>query len=324
MLARVPAPNVLRLLSGGELDRETMEREGQRWSTEKRLAVRAYNVLHRWSLAVADPRVRWMSDLAPVRHYELLLAAFAQIWVQQGAWMPEHRLAKLLETLLGAFVRTKRAAGYLARLSDEERGDALEALAAGQGPGLAAGLAYLALRNSSATSFFDWQPALVPGLDWGVLQAGAGSAELIASTSQLRPTAPEIQGRLEMVAHYIDDEHWCARAAGELGFERITLSPSGNKFYPVGVQAAGAGQLLTDPRLTTLVREVLTYRREPGLRLTTAGDVLAIAIGQPMYGHIDGRDIATTDLVSLTVLSELEAAGRALGQLFVDEEELAT
>lgn len=324
MLARVPAPNVLRLLSGGELDRETSEREGQRWSTEKRLAVRAYNVLHRWSLAVADPRVRWLSDLAPVRHYELLLAAFTQIWVQQEAWIPEHRMAKLLETLLGTFVRTDRAAGYLARLADEDRAQALAALASGPGPGLAAGLIYLALRNAAPATFFDWQPFLVPGLDWGVVVATPASAGLVASASTLNPSAAQIQKRLDQIARYIDDEHWCARRADELGLQRITLSPSDNPFYPLRVQAAGAGHLLTDPRIATLVREVLAYRRETGLRLTSGNDVLAIAVGLPMYGRVGGREIATNDPITIEALSELEAAGHALGTLLVQEESVAS
>jgi len=118
MLDRVPTPNVIRLVGGTVIEREEMEREGHRWSPSARLAVRVYNVLHRWALAVADPRVRWLSELAPVRHFEYLLAALAQIWVQPD-WIPEHRLTRLLETLLGAFVQTERAPGYLASLSED-------------------------------------------------------------------------------------------------------------------------------------------------------------------------------------------------------------
>lgn len=324
MLARAPAANHVRLLSGKELDRETAEKEGQTWTTERRLAVRAFNVLERWSRAVADPRVRWASDLAPVRHYEMLLSAFSQIRAQQEDWIPEHRQTRLLETLLGAFVRSERAAGYLARLTDEERGEALLALVAGPGPGLAAGLAYVALRVATPATFFDWQPFLVAGLAWGAIAATSRSAELVASVSPMRPEPAEIQKRLEQVATYIDDEHWCARLAATLGFGRITLTASGNKFYPVGVEAAGLDELLTDPRIVTLAREVLIYRREPGLRMTAGSDVLAIAIARPLYGRVGGREIDTLEPITLDKLSDLESAGHCLGNLLaLDRKEVS-
>lgn len=320
MLARVPEQNVLRLIQGGNLERDAAEGEGVQWSTNTRLAVRAYNVLHRWSLAIADPRVRWLSDLAPVRHYELLLATFAQIRVQQDDWVPIHRQTRLLETLLGTFLWTERAAGYLPRLSDDERDQALAALLAGPGPSIAAGLAYLALHDAAPATFFGWQPFLVPGIDWGVLVAADQSAQLVASASRLRSTVAEIQTGLEFAASYIDDAHWCVRRARDLGFERITLSREVHPLYPVDVRAIGAGPVLTDPRLVTLLREVLAYVRKPALRLTAGADVLALAVGQPLYGRVGGREFESDDPITIATLSALETAGHALGALLVQDE----
>ncbi len=320
MLARVPTPNVLRLISGGQVEREAAEREGQKWTTEKRLATRAYNVLHRWSLAVNDPRVQWLAKHAAVRHFEMLLAALEQVWAQGDDWIPRHRTARLLETLLGAFVRTERAAGYLVRLSEDERAGALEAVAAGPAPGLAAGLAYLALHAAPTASYFEWQPFLVLGIELGVVRADERSEAMVASTSHLRPSAAAIMDRLGQVARHTDDAHWSERKAEELGFRSIRLSRSGNDLYPVGVTADGAGHVLSDPRIVSLIREVLTYRRELGLRLTADGDVLAIAAGKPMYGLVAGDEVASLKPVTLLALSDLEAAGHALGALLVEEE----
>lgn len=324
MLARVPTPNVLRLISGGQVERGATEREGQRWTTEKRLATRAYNVLHRWSLAVGDPRVQWLAKDAAVRHFELLLAALEQVWAQGDDWIPRHRTTRLLETLLGAFVRTERAAGYLVRLPEDERVEALRAMSAGPAPGLAAALTYLALYDAPPAAAFGWQPFLVPGLELGVLLANERSEEVIASASHRRPAAGEIQERLDQFARYTDDAHWCARKAEELGFRGIRLARSGNDLYPIGVTAEGAGHVLTDPRLVSLIREVLTYRRELGLRLTAGGDVLAIAVGKPMYGLVGGDEVASSEPVTVLGLSDLEAAGHALGALLVEDERAAS
>jgi hypothetical protein len=314
MLDRVPEPFKLRLIDGSTIEHGDAEHDGHPWSPSARLAVRVYNVLHRWSLAVADPRVRWLSDLAPVRHFEHLVGALAQIWVQPD-WLAEHRLRSLLQTLLGTFIRTERAPGYLASLPDDERATALAALADGPAPAYAAGLAYLALRSEQPASFFDWQPFLTPGLEWNVYAPDDRSSELVGNASALRPTAAQIQERLVAVSSYIDDEHWCQRRAEQLGFADVRISRSGNPLYPVDLQVKGANGLLEDPRLVSLVRDALAYRSEQGIRLRAGSDILTLSLGRPMYGLVGGADVETLDRVDSDSLGQLEASGHPFGFL---------
>ena len=323
MLDRVPAPNVLRLIGGSELDRETVEREGHRWTEDHSLAVRAYNILHRWSLAVGDPRTRWLTNTAPVRHFELLLDALAQIWVQDEPWLAEERLRKLLHTLLGAFVRTERTVGFLCRTPDDVRDEALAELRAGPGPWLAAGLTFIALRVAPSGEFFDWQPFLVPGLDAGVFAADDRSAELVARASNLRPSARAIDARLRLAASYTDDEHWSARRAADLGVERVVLRRVKNDRYPIELDVRGAGPVLTDPRFVTLVREALTYARNAGLRLRAGPDLVTVRLAEPMYGIVEGLDVESPVRVTLEALTELEIAGHGLDGLGIAQSRVA-
>ena len=320
MLDHVPTANILRLITGEQLDRETAEREGKRWTEDRRLAVRAYNVLHRWSRVLNDGRARWtLSEVAPVRHFEALLGTLAQIWVQRQ-WMPEHRLVRLLQTLLGAFIRTDQAPGYLASLDDNERDAALRALSSGPGPGLAAALTYAAVRSASKDEYFDWQPYVVPGMAWGVFRGDALAVELVPALCDLYPSAELIDDRIEEIVGHDDDEHWCARQAAKLGFTLVQVTKSGNPFYPFDLDVAGVTGTFTDPRLVSIVREALVYKRGKGLRLRSGADVLTIATGRPMYGRIGERQVDTLEPITLAGLDRLEAEGSGFDALLTVEE----
>ena len=109
MLDRAPAELILRLV-GGKPD-EPPTKPGTPWTPTQRLRVRLFNVLQRWSMALADPRFVWIDLAAPVRNYAALLVADAECW-EQGH-LPEDRVLQLVGTLLGSFIRTDRSRGYL-------------------------------------------------------------------------------------------------------------------------------------------------------------------------------------------------------------------
>lgn len=324
MLDQAPAPDVLRLVGGTTIERGEIEREGQKWSPDQRLAVRVSNVLHRWCLALADQRVLWHEEyeFAQVRHFEYLVAALAQIWVQPD-WMPEHRLIRLLETLMGAFVRTQRSPGYLATQTEEGRGPVLAALAGGPGPSLAAALAFVALRKATPTAFFDWQPFLTPALQWGVVSADQRSSDLVASIVGAGSDPGRINERLRYVSSYEDDAHWGERRARQLGLDEVRIGKSGNPLYPVELVVDGEVTVLNDPRLVSLVRDALAYRREQGIRLRVGNDLLTIALGQPVYGRVGGAQIESGRSLDAGELEELEAEGHPFADLLLPDKSAA-
>ena len=314
MLHQVPGPGRLRLLNGEEVTQLDLEKEGRKWTPSQRLAVRAYNVLRRWSVAVADPRIRWLSEQAPVRHYIALLGAIVRIWQQQD-WLPEHRLAALASTLFGAFMRTERTSGYLETLSELERNEVLVELRKGAAPQHAAAVAFAALHRAEPDEFFEWQAFLARGIAWGIFLPGDGTGTLVASMIDVRPTAQEIRDRLTLVAAYTDDEHWARRQCAELGFKEVALDDLENPNYPLEVTVEVGVDLLTDPRVVALAREALTYEGALGVRVRTGADLLAVALQKPVYGLVGGLEVESRDPVSDSTLDQMISDGVAFGAI---------
>ena len=109
--------------------------------------------------------------------------------------------------LFGAFLQTERAPGYLAALSDEERGQALAALRP-EAPSVAATLVFAALRPMAHWQdyIFDWQPALSLGLAAGAIRATEEAAQLAGALLRTTVRHDELDKRLRWAADYIDDD----------------------------------------------------------------------------------------------------------------------
>lgn len=317
LLDEVPAPNTLRLLSGEVIDRAEVERQGISWSPEARLAVRAYNVLYRWCIAVADPRLSWISDDAAVRHTEMLLGVILRIW-QQRVWIAEDRLVRLLETLFGALIQTERTLGYLASCAEEERASALVTWRRGPGPDVAAALAFTCLRVHDPARAFAWQPFLIPGLEWGVFDSQSAAA-LVPTLCDRTPSEGQVTERLVQVAAYTDDAHWCAAHERLLGLKEVRLAKVNNELYPLEVEIVGARGVLADPRVVTLAREALAYKRAPGLRIRAAGDLLTLSVGKPLYGYVGDKPVASIRSVRTETITHLETLGAGFGHLLADD-----
>lgn len=323
MLHQVPTQGRLRLISGEELERGDVEHEGRKWTPSQRLAVRAYNVLHRWSLAVADPRIRWLSESAPLVHYIGLLGALLRIW-QQREWIPEHRLAKIAKTLFGAFIRTERTTGYLEALGEAERVEFLAQIRTSAAPQVAAAIAFAALRSATPDEFFEWQPFLTRGLEWDVFAPGDETGALVASLVGLKPTSEAVTTRLEMIADYTDDEHWCRRQREELGFSELLLSEFNNPNYPLEIRLDAEIDLRADPRVVALAIEALAYADVPGVRLRSGSDVLAVGLDKPVYGFVRGSEVDSAAPITAALLDELIRNDLSFGSLVGEPAQVAS
>ena len=326
MLDRVPAPHVLRLVEPPETDAEESDeaRAGYRWTTPQRLRVRAFNVLARWSAAIADPRLRWFGELAPVRHCVALISALAQMWPHaRGAeedklWLRSDQLSRLAESIFAAFVRSERGRGYLSGLDEALRENAITSLRECGATSMAAAIAYCSLYRAKPATFFSWQPFLVPALDWGVMEPDERAAALAREWLGVTVTAESMGTALQTAATYIDDEHWCAQAAAKWGLRTVELKRSGNPHVFWDLIVAGASSLLHDPRIVGLVGAALAYRHTSAIRVRVDGDLLVVAIGRTIIGHAGDKGFESELPLFREDLDELISAGAGFGTLLAE------
>jgi hypothetical protein len=173
-------------------------------------------------------------------------------------------------------------------------------------------LAFVALRSAQPSTYFAWQPFLIPGLEWGVFEPTARSVELVPVLSNFAPSESQITERLRWVASYTDDEHWCAQQAAELGLERLQLTRINSPHYPWDLIISGEVELLRDPRVVSLVRQAMAYKRAQGLRIRSGHDLITVASGRPLYGQVNHREIDSDAVIRPLLLDRLEAAGHGL------------
>jgi hypothetical protein len=323
MLDRAPAERTLRLVGGKPEEPPTGT--GTHWTPTQRLRVRLFNVLQRWSLALADPRFVWIDLAAPVRNYAALLVADTECW--ELGHLPEDRVIRLVGTLLGSFIRTDRSRGYLVSLSDDERQRALDRLTT-EARALGAALAYCALRPTAnwRDYLFEWQPALVVGLEFGVFDATPGSCDVIERLIGQHPSVGEVHNRLDWAATYIDDEHWAQRQQRDLGFQRVRLTHlSVSPRFGVTLEVSGGGASLNDAALVSLVRQALAYRRTDGAIVKLGDQIrLSVKIGEPVWARVNEETLCTPEAIDLDGLAELERHGVSFAQVLAPAEQAAS
>jgi hypothetical protein len=323
MLARAPSPGEFRLVDGSVIAAAT-ESEPSRlaWEPRPRTLASALYALKRWALALSDPRVRWLvAEYAPIDHYERLIAAIWQIWVQGPSWpqigptLPG-RMTSLVHALLDAFTRTER--GYLSTLDTTERDRALELLHTGRSPEIAAALVYVGLARTPATEFFAWQPALIPALELGVLTPGEGTESVIAQLMGGRPTNDVVLARLKFVAAYTDDAHWSADVAESVGLTSVKVVPSQHPSFALGLAIEPEIDLALDARTARLLRRALDYKGLGSVRITSGANVLTAAYGRLIFAHATGKGWESLAPLSEVQLAELEHEGGALASIMVE------
>jgi hypothetical protein len=323
MLDRTPAERTLRLVGGKPDDPPT--KAGTAWTATQRLRVRLFNVLQRWSLALADPRLVWIEPAAPVRNYAALLVADAECWEQDH--LPEDRVIQLVGTLLGSFIRTMRSRGYLLSLLQDERQRALSRLTP-EARTLATALVYCALRPTAKWRdyLFEWQPALVAGLQLGVFDVRPESCDVIERLIGKHPSADEVHNRLQWAATYTDDEHWAQRQQRDLGFQHVRLTHlSVSQRFGVTLEVSGGNASLNDAALVSLVRQALAYRRADGAIVELGDQIrLSVKIGESVWARVNEETLRTPDAIDLDDLAELERQGVSFATILAPTQQAAS
>jgi hypothetical protein len=323
MLDRAPAERTLRLV-GGKPD-EPPTNAGTPWTPTHRLRVRLFNVLQRWSLALADPRFAWIDLAAPVRNYAALLVADAECW-EQGH-LPEDRVIRLVGTLLGSFIRTDRSRGILISLSDDDRQRALSRLTP-EARALGSALVYCAMHPAAKWRdyLFEWQPALVAGLQLGVFDVSPESGDVIERLIGMRPSVDDVRNRLQWAAAYIDDEHWARRQQRDLGFEHVRLTKLGvSQRFGVTLEVSGGEASLNDAALVSLVRQALAYRRTDGAIVKLGEHIrLSVKLGEPVWARVNDETLCTPDTIDLDGLAELERHGVSFASVLAPTRQVAS
>lgn len=312
MLDQVPSAQLLRLIRGEESGEDSDESApGAKWSPAARLRVRLFNVLARWIKSLGDPRLRWLDPLAPVRNFSALAGALLYCWLHE--YLPEERLARLTHSLLAGIAGSDHSTGFLASFDPETLERAGEELDQ-QVRDTISTLTFVALKSDRLAdhrAVFDWQPSLRNALRLGLLTpshvAAAVSSVLIG-----KALAPEaLVEDIQWAASYEDDTHWCQRMEAELELSAVKLRARSALVEGYGVQlSVEAGvDLLIDPRIPRLVRDVLRYREADGAMIESGENRLSVRVEGPVgylrkgQGHEEViEDLDPEDLVSLVEL----------------------
>ena len=315
LLHEAPRRGFLRVLGGGEVvESVDNDEEPRRWSTDRRFQVRLFNLLERWSQALGDPRLFWIDPLAPVRNYAAILTALVECWVQ--GFVQPHRVVVLVEALLGAFVRTERATGYLLTLDDDERQGALRLLQGSGAPPVAAALAYAALRprDDVLDRVFRLQPMLVTALELGVVQPAAGSDDLVTALVGDTPTVSDISERLTWAASHIDDEHWCDKIERDYELSGVTLARD-HPHFGLTIAIDGLSEPLTDSRIVSVARQAVDYAKTDSVILAVADGKVSIRIDGDAFARVHGIEYESVEPVTHELLEQLEATGAGVGAI---------
>ena len=133
---------------GGPEETDGATGSGVKWTADKKLQVRLFNLLERWCTALADPRLAWIGPVAQVGNFAALVGAIYECWANR--YLPEHRLVPLVGVLLTSFLTSERRPGFVAGLDEETRATAEVAISGSAAPEFAAGLVWASVRPARA------------------------------------------------------------------------------------------------------------------------------------------------------------------------------
>lgn len=309
MLDRTPEQRHLGAGPGGDED-ERAPGKGLPWTPTQRLQVRLMNVMTRWARALADPRMIWLQPYSSVRNFQALIYALAELWELKALAEPKLKLATNL--VLGSFVRSEEADGYLFQLPDEERKEAVARLSS-ECRDVVSALAYLGLRPKSEWegSIFEWQAWLTPCLEDGVIEPTPRAARLAARILGDELTSNELSERLSWARNYIDDPRWCKEMQRLCGIKDVRFS---NQPFRYELVLEVAEQDLVDqPGIVRLIRNALDFRRADGIVIMAGPERIAVRLGEKAYIRTKNGDMEETDgPVTEASLGELEEQGLPL------------
>ncbi len=185
-------------------------------------------------------------------------------------------------------------------------------LAGSVAPAEATALAFGALRNSQKdliTYLFGWQPALIDGLEGGLLVSTDHTAAVVHELTGLTMSPPAILDRITRASTYIDDARWSETVSKELGLPvRLTTRSFAARFG--ATLSVGSGvDLLGDARVVEVVRRAMAYRGTDGCIVKSAADRLSIQVLDTFAAKIGDRTVESDDVVTIERLNLMVAAG---------------
>lgn len=307
---KAPHP-VLRVLTsaGDEDDVGDEYRAGTPWTMEARQRVRAYNLLNRWSDAVADPRHALVSAAAPVINYQTLLSVLLLAWIHEA--LEGNHLRRLLLKLLKAFIGEGDGQGFLGRVEDGDRKAVLQRLDPLMVE-VAAGLVGVALGPDTAwrADIYDWQPMLARGVEYGVILPGEWSATVIERITGEPSTADEVDDLLLKRLDFIDNETWCNRLAAELGLQRISLDLHRRATVGTAVSVYGLTDPIRDGRLLTVARRTIDHKKLTAVAVTSGENCLIVfEPGKPARARLSNEVLKSSSPVDIARIREIEQQG---------------
>ena len=322
MLDRTPEQRQLIAGSGWEEGDENEPGKGLRWTPTQRLQARLMNVMTRWARALADPRMNWLQPYSSVRNLQALVYALAELWELQA--LPEPKLKLATNLVLGSFVRSEEADGYLFQLPDGERKEAVARLSS-EGRDVITALAYLGLRPKSdwEGNIFEWQAWLTPCLEDGVIELTHKAARLAARILGEELTDLELAERLNWARDYIDDPRWCKQMQRLCGIKSVQFSNQSFKNHEL-VLEVDEQDLVDQHGIVRLIRNALNFRRADGIVIMAGPERIAVRLGEEAYIRTKEGDMEETDgPVTEALLGELEEQGLALRERLARVDEAA-
>lgn len=304
--ARDPG-RVLRALTEGPDGDDEPGGLGTPWSMEARQRIRAYHLLMRWAAAVADPRHALVAPRAPVVNYETLLGVLFLAWATDA--LETKQVRKLLQTLLDAFIGGTPGGGFLGRVDEEARSEAVTAL----DPGfveIAAGLTYVLLVDHGwREDIYDWQPTLQRGVKFGVVLPGALSESVILHLTGDIVRADAIDDLLTRRIDWVDEATWCKRLAAELDLSSVVLERFNSPKVPVRANVEGSFDPLHDTRLLTVARRVVDFKQIEAVAVRAARDTFVFEPGAHARALVGGKKYTTDAPMDAIRLGEVEGQG---------------
>jgi hypothetical protein len=301
----LPQPHAL----GGPEDAGGATGTGVKWTADKKLQVRLFNLLERWCTALADPRLAWVGPVAQVGNFAALVGAVYECWANR--YLPEHRLVPLVGVLLTSFLASERRPGYMAGLDDETRATAELALSGSAAPEFAAGLVWASVRpaHTDLLSFlFAWQPGLLLAQSCGAVRATELSSLVADELTEMTIGPGAIATRIAWAAEYTNDARWCEVLAQEFRLSRLELvAGSYAKHFGAVLRVEPGVDLLGESRFVEIVRRALAYRGTGAAIVEAGADRLVIQLDEVPAAKIGGR---TFEGEGWLTVAELEAMAR--------------
>lgn len=324
MLEGVPGIAGLHAVGDSEGD-SGGSRTGKHWTPDRRLQIRLFNLLERWCAALSDPRLQWISLLTPVGNFAALVGALRECWAR--GYLPEHRVVTLTGVLLTSFVRDERRPGFLARLDDADRTEALAALSASSTSAFVTALVYAAVRPSLKDLLiylFAWQPSLTDGLAWGVFRIDDETATAVLELTGQTVSHQAMADRVEWASCYINDARWSEIISRAIGLPVVLTTKAFADRFGATLSVGPGVALLADARVVELTRRAIAYRHTQACVVESGPDRLSVQLDRVFGARIGGSIVDSNDIVTTQRLEEMADAGASFSELIWASEEAAS